>query len=172
MKPLENMVAPTPDKAEIRRAEVLAQVEAMLNSAGAAAVDSAQHFRRIGEAAMSLDPRPGKTTVAYDLIENFPLLPARAIPLGLLTGEAIVNALKHSHPAGVQGEVRVTTRRFGTDFCVIVEDDGVGLPSGFRTAQDGQGGFQAMRVLADHMGARMNWRSTALGLRLEILAPI
>lgn len=173
MSPREIPLTSTPAADPSKRSEVLAQVEAMLQGAAdQAPVDSAQHFRRIGENAMRLDPRPGKTEIVYDLMDEVPLLPAHAIPLGLLAGEAIVNALKHAHPAGVPGEVRITTRRFAEDFCVIVEDDGVGLPQDFSPAADGQRGFQTMQTLADHLGARLTWRSTPLGLRLEILAPL
>ena len=87
----------------------------------------------------------------------------------MLTSEAIINALKHAHPAGVRGEITVSCRKIGRECMLVIEDDGVGLPDGFNPATDGGLGFRTMRQLAQQLKARLNHQSTPLGLRTEVL---
>ncbi len=55
------------------------------------------------------------------------LLPlSQAIPCGLIVNELAVNALKHAFPGGRGGLVSVNLSREGTEYGLIVEDDGVG----------------------------------------------
>ena len=132
------------------------------------ACDSGEYLRRVGNASMKMcDGTPIR--LHYDLADNLMLDPQRMMALGLLTSEAIINALKHAHPTGVAGEIRVSFRQFGNDAMLVIEDDGVGLPEDFDTATDGNLGFMSLRQLAHQLKARLNHQSTPLGLRTEVL---
>ena len=54
-----------------------------------------------------------------------------AIPIGLILNELITDSLKHAFPAGRRGTVALTLRRDAESAVLVVEDDGIGLPSGF-----------------------------------------
>lgn len=64
-------------------------------------------------------------------IESLPLTIDQAVPLSLLINELIANACKHAFPNGRKGTIRVAlTAVTPTDYRLVVEDDGQGLPPG------------------------------------------
>ncbi|WP_119421063.1 sensor histidine kinase [Desertibaculum subflavum] len=109
-----------------------------------------------------------------DLADARAVPPARpdALPsLTLLVAEAVRNAVRHAHPSGVAGIIRLGCRRVPTGEMVVeIQDDGVGLPEGFDEARHG-GGFRLMRAAAARLGAAMTYRSSPLGLRLRFRLP-
>lgn len=129
----------------------------------------AAYIRRIGEAVGRIGPTGSVATLRYDLANDLSLDPSRLAALGMLTSEALINALKYAHPAGVAGAIMVSCRKIGAECVLVIEDDGVGLPDGFNPATDGGLGLRTMRQLALQLKARMNHRSTPLGLRIEVL---
>lgn len=135
-------------------------------------LDSGAYLRSIGDAAARTAAARKAVRLAYELADNLPVDGRRLMTLGMLTNEAIINALKHAHPTGVAGEITLSFRKIGGDGVLVVEDDGVGLPEGFDPARDGGLGFKTMRRLALHLQARMIHRSTPLGLRTEVLFPL
>ena len=132
-------------------------------------LDSGEYLRSIGEAAARAAAARTAVRLSYELAGNLPVDCRRLMTLGMLTSEAIINALKHAHPSGVAGEITLSFRKIGSDGVLVVEDDGVGLPEGFDPARDGGLGFKTMRQLALRLQARMIHRSTPLGLRVEVI---
>ena len=64
------------------------------------------------------------------------------MPLGLVAGDALTNALKHAFPEGREGRVRVVLRAVGGGLMrLCVEDDGVGLPA------ERRGGSLGLRLI-------------------------
>ena len=96
----------------------------------------------------------------------------KAIPLGLIVNELVTNALKHAYPDGHQGEIRITlhksrgtARRAPTDgenvhSCeLIVADDGVGLPAGFKADSQKSLGMHLVSMLSQQLGAELKVKS-------------
>jgi two-component sensor histidine kinase len=79
---------------------------------------------------------------AYDLtgnvelhlsVEQIELDVAQAVPLGLIVNEAVSNALKYAFPGGRSGTVHLSLHRLPDGaFELIIADDGVGLPAGYK----------------------------------------
>jgi len=152
------------------RVDAISQLHRLLSSSpNTESADSAAYLRGIGEAARRFGAIGTSITVNYDLANNLPLDPRRLSALGMLTSEAIINALKHAHPSGVDGTISVGFRKIGDECVLLIEDDGVGLPDGFNPMSDGGLGFRTMRQLALQLRARLNHQSTPLGLRTEVL---
>ncbi|MDO9036215.1 MAG: PAS domain S-box protein, partial [Methanoregula sp.] len=55
----------------------------------------------------------------------------RAIPLGLLINELLSNSLKYAFPSGRKGAIAVTGKKDDHTICIIVQDDGAGIPEDF-----------------------------------------
>ena len=53
---------------------------------------------------------------------------SRAIAVGLVTNELVINAIKHAFPDGREGNIDVRFQRGDTGWCLSVQDDGIGLP--------------------------------------------
>ena len=100
------------------------------------------------------------------------LSPDQVLPLALIVTEAVTNAIKYAHPAGIPVTVRIGCRRERDDAVVVdVDDDGVGLPDGFDSTTDGGLGFHAMRLLARQLGAELSFASDPLGLCVAVRLP-
>jgi two-component sensor histidine kinase len=92
--------------------------------------------------------------------------------LGLIVNEALVNSVKYAHPAGVSGFVTVSCRPlYGDSLLVSIEDDGVGLPP--HLGEKGGGlGLRIMRSLAEELGGTLTFRSSPLGLTVQVVVPV
>ncbi len=95
-----------------------------------------------------------------------------AVLVSLIVKEAVINAIRYSHPAGVAGIVRVACERNrdGT-LAVDIVDDGVGLPENFDPVTDAGPGLRIIRSLTDRLEGRVAFDSTSLGLRVRLLVP-
>jgi len=116
--------------------------------------------------SMAGDPEAVQVIVEADFI-HAPI--ALAQPVVLAVNELVVNALRHAFPEGRSGAVRVNIARSGSELCVVVADDGIGLPAGY---QDGLGfGMKLVRMMAAKVGGVLLVESEA-GARFTITAPL
>jgi PAS domain S-box-containing protein len=77
-----------------------------------------------------------------------------AIPCGLIITELVSNALRHAFPAeetAGQGEIRVELRRLDGQLCLVVSDNGVGLPPDFDFYGTESLGLQLVNILVDQL---------------------
>lgn len=95
-----------------------------------------------------------------------------AILICLIVKEAVANAIRYSHPAGVAGLIKIVCERNhdGT-FSIEVLDDGVGLPEDFDPTKDGGPGLQFIYGAARRLDARLEFESTSLGLCVRLQVP-
>jgi len=70
-----------------------------------------------------------------------------AVPLGLIAHELMSNALKYAFPEHRGGEVRIALHPHGSSVRLIVDDDGVGLPSDVRWDRPRSLGLQLVHSL-------------------------
>ncbi|MGG5824083.1 sensor histidine kinase, partial [Falsiroseomonas sp. HW251] len=115
--------------------------------------------------------------------ERHMLSVSRAGAVGLIANELITNALKHAFPGEREGTVRVSFRRDGHDFLLVVADDGIGLPDmppdelQEDLARRGGMGRRLVRALAAQLGGRIETtRTSAAGgathtLRFPVAQP-
>jgi two-component sensor histidine kinase len=72
----------------------------------------------------------------------------RAISAGLIINELVSNALKHAFPSGRAGRMRVGLKRAAAGGCdLLVQDDGIGLPSDFDVEHADSLGLQLVHNL-------------------------
>jgi len=75
----------------------------------------------------------------------------RAIYLGLVVNELVVNALKYAFAEGRPGRLRIELRAEGGGGLLSVADDGPGLPAGFCLDSEESLGFLILRTLAKQL---------------------
>jgi two-component sensor histidine kinase len=147
-----------------QRIEAMALVHEKLYGSGEVARLSLGSY--LGDLAASLlrfrAPDGGKVRLVVDARE-IPIEPRRALPLGLIVNEFIVNSLKYAfdHDAGVIG-IRLEDVRAGTPRLTLW-DDGKGLPQ----ERSGGLGMQLISGFAQQIGATVEWNSDG-GTRLTI----
>lgn len=81
----------------------------------------------------------------------------RAVPVGLIANELILNSLKHGLPSGA-GDLHVTLGRISgapgwAELCV--QDSGPGMPSGFDFTQSQSMGYQLIQLLVRQLRAEL-----------------
>ena len=93
--------------------------------------------------------------ITFDLnVASVELDVAQAIPLGLILNEAITNALKYAFPDNRKGLISIIfVQSDDTQFKLSVEDDGIGLASGFEQDKISSLGMKLMRGLSTELHA-------------------
>ncbi len=107
-------------------------------------------------------------------VDNVELHVDKAVPCGLILNELITNALKHGFPDDIHGIVRVELRVAGHDrLCLIVKDNGAGMPSHWNLLEAKSVGMQLVRELAMQLRAtleieRSDWTAFKLEFSSEV----
>jgi two-component sensor histidine kinase len=94
--------------------------------------------------------------------------PDRAVAVGVIVNELVINALKYAYPMG-KGPIRVglKARDEGGNAVISVEDDGVGFADSAPVGSTGLG-QRIVKAMADKLGARISHDALHRGTRIEI----
>jgi two-component sensor histidine kinase len=99
--------------------------------------------------------------------ERISIDPDRAVAIGVIVNELVMNALKYAYPDG-KGPIRVAFHRAGDGSAVLsVEDDGVG----FRPQSDSRStglGQRIIRAMADKLNAQVEHEHGRPGARVVV----
>lgn len=98
----------------------------------------------------------------------------RVVPLALIVTETVGNAIKYAFPGDRRGRISVRLTAMDNDLKLVVQDDGVGLPSGRSDTETGVRdgiGLQLVRGLAQQLGARLTVGEES-GTRYEVMMPL
>jgi PAS domain S-box-containing protein len=86
-------------------------------------------------------------------VDNIWLDADTAIPCGLMMNELVSNSLKYAFPSGRTGEILVKFFVTGSgQCCMIVRDDGVGIPADFKLEEAESLGLQLVWNLTGQLG--------------------
>ncbi|HVT51552.1 MAG TPA: response regulator [Dongiaceae bacterium] len=95
----------------------------------------------------------------------------RAVSIGTMVTELVLNALKYAYPEGQPGQVRIFCRRAPDDALELtVEDDGIGLQPG-GAAKGGGLGERIIGMMAQKLRASIVRDEAHRGVRTRILIP-
>jgi two-component sensor histidine kinase len=134
-------------------------------------VSVSAYVRRIAEDIVSALP-PANADLHFAGDANCFVDETTAQTIGIITGEWVSNAVKYAHPAGVSGQIELTSSRCPDGSIEIqICDDGVGLPENFDPASKGHEGFRLVQKLADRLGALLRSHSDELGLCMTLHIP-
>jgi two-component sensor histidine kinase len=75
-----------------------------------------------------------------------------AVPCGLILNELISNCLKHAFPLGHSGTVHVGFHAAGDQLCLVVRDDGIGMPADVDLERTNSLGWRLIRALVQQLG--------------------
>lgn len=95
----------------------------------------------------------------------------KAVPLALVVSELLTNAVKYAFPRGMSGTIRLSVETSERGVCIVVEDDGVGLPAGFQIASSTGFGMRIVTALSRQIRAQLSVPPSARGTRFEIFLP-
>lgn len=94
---------------------------------------------------------------------------SKAVAIGLVITELIINALKHAYPQKRRGMIIVTYQTIGPGWSLSVSDDGVGLTD--RSVDDGRSGYgtRIVDALAKELDAQVLVKSSSKGTRVSLV---
>ena len=154
------------------RIEAVGRLHPLLaDTAGARAIDVSRYVSDITGAIISSLGRPGSAIASFEAAERCLLRADQVLPIGLIVGEVVSNAIKYAHPTGIPTALSIRCSQQGGDTLIEIADDGVGLPDGFDPQTDGGLGFRLIRSLAAQIGAATRFDSNPLGLRFRLTLP-
>jgi PAS domain S-box-containing protein len=81
----------------------------------------------------------------------------RAIPLGLISTELIINCFKHAFPEGT-GEISVKFNKEDGLLNLIIKDDGIGFPEGYDFRTQGNMGMNLVNALTDQIDGSIDMK--------------
>jgi PAS domain S-box-containing protein len=89
--------------------------------------DLGAYLRELASGMAEARAAPGRVEIAVEAEEAL-WGPDLVVPLGMIAGEAVTNALKHAFPDGREGRIDVRLEAAGAGTMrLVVEDDGVGM---------------------------------------------
>jgi two-component sensor histidine kinase len=154
------------------RIESIGRLHRLLADAGDdALIDVGAYMREIANSIVASVAAPGAVLTSFNLAPTCMLRAAAVLPLGLIVGEVINNAIKYAHPSGLATAIVIACRNVGDRIGVEIIDDGVGLPEGFDPSSSGGLGFRLIRSLAEQIGATASFKNIPLGMRFTLLVP-
>ncbi|WEK37844.1 MAG: sensor histidine kinase [Candidatus Pseudobacter hemicellulosilyticus] len=110
----------------------------------------------------------GSRAVIEQDIEPVRLDVSKAIPLGLIINEGIVNAMKYAFPGQHKGIVRISLKHTATEQLLLsITDNGIGLPPDAEITGNSSLGFNLMRGLARQLDGTFTIESNQ-GLHITI----
>ena len=105
--------------------------------------------------------------VRFD-IDDLSLSLDYAVPCGLILNELMSNCLKHAFPVGHAGTVYIGFHAAGEEeLCLVVQDDGVGVPLDVDLGRTSSLGWRLIRALVEQLGGVVQCQ-TAGGTSVEI----
>lgn len=135
-------------------------------------IDIGGYLQQVASEAVASMAKPDRVVLHFATELGCRVPPERALHIGLIVVELVVNSIKHAHPAGIQGHIEIRCRRDPGAIVVDVTDDGVGLPEVFDEKAGAHAGLRLVNALARQIGASVRFESGGLGLRCEITAPV
>ena len=95
---------------------------------------------------------------------------SKAVSIGLIVTEGVINALKHAFPeAKDDSRIVVTYTMTGSDWRLSIADNGVGKPTGGPTATKTGLGTSTVNALAQQLDARVDLASGSSGTVLSVI---
>ena len=117
-------------------------------------------------ASMIGDRRPISLQV---LVNGATAVSAKAVSLGLIVTELVINALKHAFPKDRQdGRVVVSYEIDGSDWKLVVSDNGIGKPDAATTPAKGGLGTTLVKALAQDLDAEVEVVSGPGGVNVSL----
>jgi two-component sensor histidine kinase len=134
-------------------------------------IDLVEYLREIvGDLAPAVAP----CKIEFEAPEAIPFGADRAILVGLIINELVLNAGRYAYPDSPDGMiwVRVLRQLDKQQVLISVRDEGVGLPPGFDPATSKRLGTRVVNALSKQLGGEMTRPRSPIGANFMLLIPL
>ena len=150
------------------RVEALSLLYSLLSKNGPTQeIDLGAYLSQIASAVMASHAVEG---IRLNLkVDPYPASVNVAMPTGLVVNELLTNALKYAFVGRDNGTVTLHSVMDSGSYCVVVGDDGVGLPEGAEWPKPGGLGVLILETLRENANASVDVKTTSgTGTRVTI----
>jgi two-component sensor histidine kinase len=169
MRREESVSAQTALGGAITRIMGMVQVHDLLSQKDARRVDLRELLERLLDLNVQAFMMPGQAIRPRTTGPSVVVDADRAVSLALAANELIVNALKHAFAGRREGTIEARLEAGGREIRVSIEDDGVGLPSGFTLPGGSNLGLQLVQsVVREDLGGEFWLGAGTRGARAEV----
>ena len=154
-----------------RRVHAIANLHRRLYLSGqTGSVHAPEFLLELGDALRRVFEDGKKSRSLLVRAEHLVLPVEHAAAIGVLVAELVSNACRHAYPGNIPGEIRVTLTVESSDtWCLIVEDDGVGMSELPRSPTAGSGlGKRIIESASRRLGSRHRWEGANPGTRFVL----
>ncbi len=144
--------------AQLRIRSMSAIYEQLYHSTELDSVSLSQYIKELAESLYASYSLNGRHVQLKTNIEQIKLDLKRAVPLGLIVNELIVNALKYAYPDNKKGDIRIDLRMDEGMVQLRVSDDGVGFPEGVDPIKTESMGLSLVGMLARQIGGELSFK--------------
>jgi two-component sensor histidine kinase len=142
------------------RIDAIGRLHRLLTASRAASVEICAYLREIADAARCSFPHAERMTISFSFDCETLVTAKQAAAIGAIASEALINAIKYSHPIDQLNVITIACRRTNCNGLVIeIKDDGVGRArelTGEGSKHSGAGS-DLMRALARSLSATLEF---------------
>lgn len=129
--------------------------EALHEAMEVGSIDLAQYIRSVvhsilNEYALESPLRPSFETDSVNVGVDV------SVPVGLILGEMVLNAVKHAYPENSAGPLKIALRLSGCEAILLVADRGVGIPEQFELDSPESFGLRLITALAEQLNGTIS----------------
>jgi two-component sensor histidine kinase len=125
------------------------------------------------EVIEDLRPAVAPCIIHFEAPDAIPFAADRAILVGLIVNELVLNAGKYAYPDCPDGSIWILLAQTAeSSLLVTVRDNGVGVPAGFDPATSKRLGTRLINALAKQLGAELTRPSSIKGTNITLLVPL
>jgi two-component sensor histidine kinase len=135
-----------------------------------------EHIGLVGylrEVIADMENMVAPSKIQLEAPEEIQFAADRAILLGLIINELVLNAGKYAYPDGAGGLIWVRVVRTRTNTVLVsVRDEGAGLPADFDPTTSKRLGTRLINALSKQLGAELTRPPSTIGTNLTLLVPL
>lgn len=133
-------------------------------------IDLTQYLREI---IRDLTAAVAPSKIHFDAPEGIRLVADRAILIGLITNELVLNAGRYAYPEQPGGVIWIQLSQSDEQtISMSVRDEGVGLPANYDLTGSKRLGTRLVNALSNQLGAKLTRPTSPVGANFTLLIPL
>jgi PAS domain S-box-containing protein len=118
-------------------------------------VDLDDYIRDFAVETINAFATPGSVTLKFEPGDTTSLDMDKAVPLALIIGEFLTNAIKYAFEGQSDSQIIVAVTRFENEIRILVSDNGKGLPQSDNTQETGGFGMMIVGALLQQLSGKL-----------------